>query len=238
LLDKLNILKMPKKLRITILADDRERQSQVIEYLSDMPDVAVEIARLPTGDYLADNRLLFERKTLNDFAMSIIDGRLFKQVARLANNRYKPVMILEGTGKDLTKIGIRREAMQGALISISLIYGIPVLRAMNSYESARLIRYAALQIRAIAGGEFSNRGGYQPKTKSKKQLFILQGLPGIGPNKAKKLLDRFGSVEKIISASIEELQLIDGISKTIAEKINWAVREEQSGYGFHDDFDF
>jgi len=228
---------MNKTTKITIIADDRERQSQVIGFLSDMPDISVQISRLATGDYLADNRLVFERKTLKDFAISIIDGRLFKQVARLANSRYKPVLILEGTGRDLSENGIRREAMQGALISISLIYGIPVLRAMNPHESARLINYATLQIRAIAGGGLSNRGGYHPKTKSKRQLFILQGLPGIGPKKAKNLLDRFGSVEKIISASIEELQLIDGIGKNIAEKIKWAVHEEKAAYGFNDDFD-
>ncbi|MBC2716594.1 MAG: nuclease [Desulfobacteraceae bacterium] len=228
---------MPENLKITIVADDRERQSRVIKYLSEMPDVAVEIARLSTGDYLADNRIVFERKTLNDFAMSIIDGRLFKQAARLANNRYKPVVILEGTGRDLSVNGIRREAMQGALISISLIYGIPVLRAMDSYETASLIRYAAFQIRSITGGGFSNRAGYQPKTKSKRQLFILQGLPGIGPKKAKKLLDMFGSVERIIAASVEEIQIVDGISNRLAEKIKWAVHEETAAYGFHDDFD-
>ena len=228
---------MPKNYRITVVADDRERQSHVIKFLSEMPDVEVKISRLPTGDYLADNRLVFERKTLKDFAISIIDGRLFKQVARLAKNRYKPVMILEGTGRDLSETGIRREALQGALISIGLIYGIPVLRAMDSNETARLIRYATFQIRSIAGGGLSNRGGYQPKTKSKRQMFILQGLPGVGPKKAKKLLDRFGSIERIVAASVEELQIVDGISKTIAGKINWAIHEEQSGYGFHDNFD-
>ncbi|MGB9499171.1 MAG: ERCC4 domain-containing protein [Dissulfuribacterales bacterium] len=228
---------MPNNSKITVIADDRERKSHVIECLSGMPDVEVKISRLLTGDYLADNRLVFERKTLNDFAMSIIDGRLFKQVARLANSRYKPVLILEGTGRDLSETGIRREAIQGALISISLIYGIPVLRAMDSNETARLIRYAALQICTIAGGGLSNRAGYQPKTKFKRQLFILQGLPGVGPKKAKKLLDMFGSVERIVAASVEELQIVDGISNTIAEKIKWAVHEEKAVYGFNDDFE-
>jgi len=32
------------------------------------------------GDYQVEKRLIVERKTLKDFAVSIIDGRLFKQM--------------------------------------------------------------------------------------------------------------------------------------------------------------
>jgi len=228
---------MTEKPKITIIADDRERQSGVIGYLSGFPDVGVVVGRLSTGDYLADNRLIFERKTLNDFVMSLISGRLFKQATGLVQSRYKPVMILEGTGRNLSESGIRREALQGALISLSLIYGIPILRAMDATETARLIRYAAFQIRTIAGGGLANRSGYQPKTRARRQVFILQGLPGIGPKKAKKLLERFGSIERIIAASVAELEMVDGISKTIAEKIKWAVHEEEMSYGLYAEFD-
>ena len=62
--------------RISIIADDRERKSEVIKFLSETKNVSVDIKRLSLGDYLVDNRLVFERKTLNDFALSIIDGRL------------------------------------------------------------------------------------------------------------------------------------------------------------------
>lgn len=66
-------------------------------------------------------------------------------------------------------------------------------------------------------------------------LLILQGLPGIGPKKAKNLLTIFGSIEGIIAAHVEELQLVDGIGKSIAEKIKWAVCEEKSVYGSSDE---
>lgn len=227
-------VKMAENERVRIIADDRERQSRVSELLSEMPEFDVTISRLPTGDYLADHRLIFERKTLLDFAMSIIDGRLFGQMSRLASQRHKPVLILEGTGQDLAGNGIRRDAVQGALISVSLIYGIPVLRAMDEAETARVIRYATLQVKKIAQLGMSKRSGYQPKTKSRRQQFILQGLPGIGPKKAQKLLERFGSVERIVCATMEELETVDGISRLIAEKIKWAVHEEQVGYGTDD----
>jgi DNA excision repair protein ERCC-4 len=65
---------------ILIVADDREPKNDVLQYLAERPDISVTIKRLPIGDYLVDNRLLFERKTIRDFGISIIDGRLFNRV--------------------------------------------------------------------------------------------------------------------------------------------------------------
>ena len=138
--------------RIAVIVDDRESKSEVIKFLSKTKNVSVDIKRLSLGDYLVDNRLMFERKTLNDFALSIIDGRLFSQAIRLASSKYNSVLLLEGTGKELTETGIRREAMQGALIAVSIVLGIPVLRSKSPSESAQLILYTARQIKSLARG--------------------------------------------------------------------------------------
>jgi predicted nucleotidyltransferase len=102
-----------------------------------LKDRIIKEAVRAAGDYIVDRQLSFERKTLQDFAYSIVDGRLFKQAIRLANSKLKAVLILEGTVKDMAAIGVRREAIQGALITISLILGIPVLRSQSPSESAR-----------------------------------------------------------------------------------------------------
>ena len=221
--------------RINVVADDRESKNQVIKFLSDMKNVSVIVKRLSVGDYIVDNRLVFERKTLKDFAQSIVDGRLFRQAIRLVNSKYKSVLILEGTGKKLTEIGVSREAMQGALITISLILGVPVLRSKDPFESAHLIIYASRQIKSTARGVLQRRG-YQPKGKRKQQLFILQGLPGIGSERAIRLLNAFGSVEAVVTATNEELQSVEGIGESIAGRIKWAVREEIQSYGVLDEF--
>jgi len=46
-------------MQIIVIADDRERKSHGIQFLSEMPDVKVEISRLPTGHCLAINYLIF-----------------------------------------------------------------------------------------------------------------------------------------------------------------------------------
>lgn len=222
--------------QISISADDREPKNDVLKYLAERPDVSVTIKRLPIGDYLVDNRLLFERKTIRDFGISIIDGRLFKQAALLSNCKYKTVLILEGTGNDLAQAGVGRQALQGALITVSLIFGIPVLRSMSPHETADLMIFATRQIQSIAHGA-SKRSGYRPKTKHARQKYILQGLPGIGPARAKRLIERFATIERVVAASVEDLQTVDGIGKDTAEKIKWAVNESISSYGTHGWFD-
>ena len=127
-IDKIQEIDMQKNNRpIHIIADDRERKSEVIDSLQQIDDVNLDIRRLSIGDYQIYSRLIVERKTLRDFAISIIDGRLFKQTIILANSNSKGMLVLEGKGSDIADIGMTREAMQGALITVTLILGIPVL---------------------------------------------------------------------------------------------------------------
>ncbi|MDA3904372.1 MAG: excinuclease ABC subunit UvrC [Desulfuromusa sp.] len=67
---------------------------------------------------------------------------------------------------------------------------------------------------------------YHRKLRSKASLHSsLEDIPGIGPNRRKALLKHFGSVKKIRVASLEELQLMPGISIGLAETIFRALRD-------------
>ncbi len=62
--------------------------------------------------------------------------------------------------------------------------------------------------------------GYHKKIRDKEVTkSALDEIEGIGPAKKKALLVKFGSVEKMTSASIEELMEVKGINKEIAKKI-------------------
>ncbi|EUJ18644.1 excinuclease ABC subunit UvrC [Listeria aquatica] len=53
---------------------------------------------------------------------------------------------------------------------------------------------------------------------------ILDGIPGVGPGRKKKILNHFGSMKKIKAASVEELQE-SGIPKAVAEAVFQKVKE-------------
>jgi ERCC4-type nuclease len=213
---------------ILITVDDREPRT-VMEELQGLPDCHVSVQRLSLGDYQVDERLLFERKTLPDFVASVMDGRMFRQAARLSASQHRGIIILEGIAKDIANHGISREALQGALISVSVIFGIPLLRSLDAAETARLIVHTSKQVRAVQSGAIA-RKGRRPKAKHRVQLQILQELPGIGPTRAQALLDKYGSVEKVMQARYEELLETANIGKDTAERIRWAVSESLSVY--------
>lgn len=219
-------------MEIHIVADYREYASKLPELLKNVANTTVTKAQLPLGDYLVNDFFLIERKTLSDLVSSIKNGRLFSQMFGLANSRKKCALLLEGTTVDLAGSGMRREAIQGALIYITLKLEIPILRAKDPEESAKMIRYIAQQLNQDDQQKTVVKR-YQPirlKTKQKKQLYLLQGLPGVGNEKARALLAQFGSVEKIVQATEKELQTVPGIGEYTARQIRWILEEPSVSY--------
>jgi ERCC4-type nuclease len=219
-----------EKPRLRIIVDDRERASgKVLAALAARDDVTIEIARLEVGDYRVERRVVVERKTATDFAASLIDGRLFRQVATLAVTQERAVLVLEGRDQEWRDAGVRREAIQGALITIGVFFGAAVLHSDAPEETAQLLVYLGRQAQRAAHGGLP-RPGYRPKGKRARQLFLLQGLPGVGPARAARLLERFGSVEAIVTASADALAAVDGIGERTAEKMRWVVQELAADY--------
>jgi ERCC4-type nuclease len=216
--------------QIQVVADDRELTGGVVDVLRRQEEVLLTVERLPLADYLIDGALLVERKTLPDLVASIKDGRLFVQGCRLAGSPLRTALILEGTSKDLVDSGMRREAIQGALISLTLYLGIPLLRSRDPEETAQLMLFAARQGRLVASGT-PPRPGRRPRRKHRIQARVLQGLPGVGPERARRLLERFKTLEAVMQADTEELASVRGIGQTTAEAIRWAVKEAGPAYG-------
>ena len=219
----------PALIPIRIVADDREAGSPVPAALQQFPEVELRFDRLKIGDYIVDGTCVFERKTVADFAASIADGRLFQQAQKLARTHEPAAIILEGRFSDLGAVRMRREALQGAMVSLSLVFHLPVLRALEASESARLMLYAAHQLRRhewAAGWRHLRR----PKRKHRIQLQILQGLPGIGPERAGQLLESFGSVEAVMRASLDQLEQIEGIGSKTAQGIREVLQESAALY--------
>jgi ERCC4-type nuclease len=134
-------------------------------------------------------------------------------------------IILEGRASDLDGTHISHESLQGAMVCLSLIFHLPVLRAFEPGETARLIVYAGQQLRRHAW-DAGCRYGKRPKRKRRMQLRILQGLPGIGPGRAQRLLETFGSVEAVMTADVEHLEQVEGVGEKRAKAIREILQEK------------
>ena len=203
--------------------DYREKASGIIDLLR-CDGVQVEVRKVPYGDYVINDAITMERKTARDFLISLIDGRLFTQVSNLKKHCVHPVLLIEGnpfkTGLDFDEAAIR-----GALISIQAIWYIPIMYSRGKEETKDILLMIGRQEETYMD-VIPLRGGYRPRRLKSRQLFILQGLPRVGPTAAKRLLEHFRSVSNAMNAPVEELVQVDGIGRASAEKIREVLDSE------------
>jgi DNA excision repair protein ERCC-4 len=150
--------------------------------------------------------------------MSIIDGRLFSQASRLKRHAEVQCMIIEGSGLFCTGYKIDPQAIKGALVSLSVSWQIPLVFSKSPTGTAEILIMAGDQ-HIKYQDEVMKRIGRRPKRIQTQKLYFLQGLPGIGPEMAKRMLEHFGSIEGIINADVQKLTRVEGIGKKKASMI-------------------
>lgn len=215
--------------KIRIVMDDRESGSRVGQLLQARSDVQVIVKRLSTGDYLVNDQIVFERKTLQDLLASIKDGRLFAQARHLAATSLPSALILQGTAREIADSRMHRESVQGALISLSLLFGIPVLRARDAEECVRIMLYAAGQSR-ISHCKHVRRYGRKLSAKREQQMAVLQAMPGVGPYKAEHILNRYSTLSSLCTATEADLADTKGIGRKTAHSIFNIIHERKGIY--------
>jgi Fanconi anemia group M protein len=172
------------------------------------------------GDYSIDERVVVERKTYADFATSLVDGRLFLQAAALARNPHRPVILLEGPPPPRVP-NVHPHALKGAVVSLAVMWRLPVLYARDPEDSLRILRDLAHQASRAEG--VLRRYDRKPKRLASRRLYMLQGLSGVGPALAHRLLLEFGSVERVITASEGALMRVRGVGSKKAARIRELV---------------
>ena len=208
-----------------IYVDPRERG---MAKLLESRGLEVILKSLEVGDYVISDRVAIERKTAQDFVASIIDPErnLFRQIADLSRSYERPVLILEG--RDLYTRQVSPSSIQGALASVALDYGVPIIPTEDQEDTASLIHLLASR-EGREGREPKLHGHKTARTLKEQQEYLISAIPSVGPSVAKNLLRHFGSIERVIAASMEELQEVDMVGPKIAERIRELVGGEYKG---------
>ncbi len=222
-LEKQSTLKKIAKDRILVYADTREQSSRVTQLLKEM-GCEIEVKQLEVGDFLLSDSVVVERKTIADFVSSIVDGRLFNQLSSMTENFEKPLVLVEGHIYDLFETSnMHKNALIGALTSIALDCRVPVLFTAGQRETAEFLYVIAKREQLGKTKQIRLRIGRKGLTLQGQRQFIVESLPLVGAEMAKKLLKRFGSVKAIVNASEKELQEVENLGKKKAEGIRKAL---------------
>lgn len=202
---------------VTIHADSRESRCGIAQKLARFEGVTVEQAELPSGDYLIGGGVAVERKDANDFVLSIMDGRLFDQLARMLNEHSRAVVLVEGNPYDV-RSAIAAESIDGALSYVSLLSGAALAYSPSLAATPRILWRMALHAQHGLGYEIPLRVA-KPKPAGILGQYLVEGLPGVGPAMAKRLLAHFGSARAVFSADLEALCGVKGVGAKSAETI-------------------
>ncbi|MDY6774520.1 MAG: DEAD/DEAH box helicase [Halobacteria archaeon] len=212
---------------IVVVADQRETKSNVVKEIDRSDDVDVRLETLDVGDYVASSRVGVERKTTDDFVSSITGERsVFEQVKNLSSNYSSPMMVVEGTPEDLYSKGVHPNAVRGALTSISIDFGVSVVFSRGDEDTAELLMAAARREQTENDTEVQLHDDKSSATVSEQQEYVVSSIADVGRVIARNLLEEFGTVENVMTASVEDLKQVDKVGEKTARRIREILTEE------------
>jgi len=191
------------------------REKDILKYCTEQlngRDIEIKTDNLLLGDILID-KLLIERKTINDLAASIVDGRYKEQSFRLIkalDEGYKVFYFIEGN-MDLYTGAISKNTLVSTIYSLTT-KGFQVLLTKNSKETAFfLLQFAEKNAKTkTKTNDNSNEKTYENtegiiQTKKNKNItkdnisvFMLCQIPGISTTTANILLEKYGHISNLI----------------------------------------
>jgi len=214
-----------------IVVDERETKSKVYQLLEKL-DVPLAVRQLEVGDYLVGD-VCIERKEINDYVNSLISGRLHTQLYHLSYNYPLSVLVVEGYIDEILMFrNIKKEqyisSLAGALYKRAPdgAQGVINLVMLSSpYDTALFLKHLNEKVEKSEPRlpRFAKR---KADTDRDVAIRILSMLPGISEVRAERLLNHFGSIQKVVNASISELTQVEGIGEKTAKRIYDLLRTE------------
>lgn len=202
---------------------ESKRVDKAKSYYIDECGFDVIVERLDTGDFVFDDKVVFEYKTVSDFIGSIQDGRVFDEALRQKEVYPYHFVIIEGTDKvrqnelyKLYKLGVKFTMKQyyGALARLNTYTN--VIFAPNPRKAFQIMK---CQTEKCLDSKPIVR---VPNSRTSNPAFnLLMFLPNIGESKAELLVNKLDlyTYEDLANLSFNRLVEVKGIGRKTAENI-------------------
>lgn len=198
-----------------VVADVFEEGSGVPSSLQRL-GARVVVEPLSAGDYRISGGALVERKTVADLHGSLGRGRLWPQIGRIRDAAVLPFLFVEGSDIDA---GPRHpNAIRGCLLAIADL-GIAIVHSQDPVDTARWLHRLAVR-------QERRRRASTPTVRRRVPLpglSVLSGVAGISDTTARALLERFGSIERLLAAGPNEWAGVNGVGPVRAHALAEAL---------------
>jgi len=194
---------------VTLVADAAQKGNLILDALSDKK-VRVIYSNLQIGDYQITDNVFVSYMTTDLFIRGLNDKRIYRQVLDLKRTCPEPILIVEGPNVYEHK-DANVHVINGALAFIEVLNRVPVVFTSDPEESADILFMATNQMQFGLGYEVHPDDPRKRKRDLKLyQTEVLEAIPGVGPNLAKELLKKFGTLSGVFAATAEELAEVPG----------------------------
>lgn len=83
--------------------DNRESNKRIESARQFFESYDIEVGSYPVGDYIFDDKVVFEYKTANDIISSIIDNRVFRQAERMKQYPYSYIIVVGNVAETINE---------------------------------------------------------------------------------------------------------------------------------------
>jgi ERCC4-type nuclease len=197
----------------------------------------IEIVRLDLGDIiicdnLGNEKLIIERKTVNDLVSSIKDGRYAEQSFRLNEcdmHNHNIIYLIEGNINRPHDKRFNKKTLLSSFITISYFKGFSLMKTISIQETSTLIVQYANKIEKETG-----KCGYYDKDKGNGEIkldyssvvkrakkanitennigaIMLSQIPGISSAAAAKIMEKFNTIKNLIACVEKDPVCLDNI---------------------------
>ncbi len=207
-----------EKKKVVVNVDSREMRSGVVRMLREK-GAEIVVRNLDVADYVLSDRVAVERKTVDDFVNSIVDeAKIFSQIMNLKRSYDKPVLIIEGENI-YGRRRINPESVRGAIATIAVDFGIPIIFTKNEAETSDFLFSIARREQEIKKRHIVVHSDKTKRSFKEELEYVVSAIPDVGPVIAKNLLERFQTLRNIANAGVEDLVKVPKIGKKTAERI-------------------
>lgn len=216
-----------------ILIDNREKQSRIehAKKYYEHYNYKVTVKELPFGDYIFENKVVFEYKTLKDFVKSVQNQRVFNQAIDQSTTYPYHFVIIVSSANERRKYFTKLKNTGHPDLYFNEIKFIGAISRLNTYTT---VIQAENELEAFLYMKSQSRKCLDNKhiikrleSKTDNPAFnFLMNIKHISDVKAKTICDGLDlyTLEDLLNVTNNELQGLDGIGSATAGIIMKAIK--------------